>query len=417
MIGALKPTNYNQKGFFKMNYSTLPFEIKIPEQGLVFDLQELFERLLLLEDKRDKRGRRYLLAFLLLIAVLAKMAGQNQIRAIAQWAKLRRCELGHLFGLVNPPMPHSATWSRVLGKAIDPQMFSELVGEFLGKAAQGPGQLPGRGSVVLALDGKTLRGTIPLGQKRGVHLVAAYLPGSGVVLAQVAVESKENEIVAAPKVLAQLDLRGMVVVGDAMYCQRQLSVQVVKGGGDYLWVVKENQKGALEDLEILFGKAVLPAGCFSAEPTDFEVYEEWDKGHGRVERRVITSSSLLAGYTPWPYLAQVFKLESCRWDKLGQASQQVRYGITSLPREIADPKRLLSLLRGEWGIENGLHHRRDVTFGEDHSQLRLGKAPEVNAILNNLAVGLLVQQGVRNVAEARRVFDYSFSQALFARLP
>jgi predicted transposase YbfD/YdcC len=247
-----------------------------------------------------------------------------------------------------------------------------------------------------------------------VHLVAAYLPESGVVLAQIAVESKENEIVAAPKVLAELDLRGMVVVGDAMFCQRKLSAQIVQGGGDYLWVVKENQKGVLEDLEILFEEEMLPTGCFSAEPTDFEVYEQWDKGHGRVEKRRLTSSSLLRDYTPWPHLAQVFKLESWRWNSLGVESYQVRYGLSSLEGEIADAKRLMGLARGEWGIENGLHYRRDVTFQEDHSQLRQGQAPEVNAILNNLTVGLLLQKGFKNVAEARRVFDCLFSKGLFA---
>jgi predicted transposase YbfD/YdcC len=398
----------------KMNYNTLPFEIELPEQALLIDLNELFEQLSELEDKRSKRGRRYALANLLMIAVLAKLAGQNQIRAISHWAKLRQTELSQLFGFSKSLLPHHTTWNRVLGKAVNPHSLSRLVGHFLGKATETSTQIPPRGSVLLAIDGKTLRGTIPLGQKRGVHLVAAYLPESGVVLAQIAVESKENEIVAAPKVLAELDLRGKVVVGDAMFCQRELSAQIVKGGGDYLWVVKENQKGVLEDLEILFEKEMLPTGCFSAEPTDFEGYEEWDKGHGRVEKRRITSSSLLRDYTPWPHLAQVFKLESWRWDSLGVGSYQVRYGLSSLEGEIADAKRLMALVREEWGIENGLHWRRDVTFQEDHSQLRQGQAPEVNAILNNLAVGLLVQKGFKNVAEARRGFDYLFSKGLFA---
>jgi predicted transposase YbfD/YdcC len=398
----------------KMNYNTLPFEIELPEQALLIDLNELFEQLSELEDKRSKRGRRYALAHMLLIAVLAKLSGQNQIRAISHWAKLRQTELSQLFGLSKSLLPHHTTWNRVLGKAVNPQALSRLVGQFLGKATESSAQIPARGSVLLAIDGKTLRGTIPLGQKRGVHLVAAYLPESGVVLAQIAVESKENEIVAAPKVLAELDLRGMVVVGDAMFCQRKLSAQIVKGGGDYLWVVKENQKGVLEDLEILFEEEMLPTGCFSAEPTDFEVYEQWDKGHGRVEKRRITSSSLLRDYTPWPHLAQVFKLESWRWDSLGVESYQVRYGLSSLEGEIADAKRLMGLVRGEWGIENGLHYRRDVTFQEDHSQLRQGQAPEVNAILNNLAVGLLLQKGFKNVPEARRGFDYLFTKGLFA---
>jgi hypothetical protein len=95
-------------------------------------------------------------------------------------------------------------------------------------------EVPDRGSLVVALDGKTLRGTIPLGQTRGVHLLAAYLPQEGLVLAQVEVDRQENEIVVAPTILMQLDLQGVVVTGDAMFTQRTLSIQIVEAGGDYL---------------------------------------------------------------------------------------------------------------------------------------------------------------------------------------
>lgn len=349
-----------------------------------------------------------------MVAILAKLAGQNQIRAVAHWAQLRQQELSHLFGLGRPKMPCHTTWSRVLGGAVDPQALTRLVAQFLGEGQQEPAQIPARGSVLLAIDGKTLRGTIPIGQSRGVHLVAAYLPKQGVVLAQIAVETKENEIVVAPKVLASIDLRGMVVVGDAMFCQRELSVQIVGAGGDYVWIVKGNQKGVLKDIELLFEEPPVAPGC-SAVPTDFEEYTQWDKGHARLEKRKITTSAMLADYTPWPYLAQVFKLESWRTDSLGKTTYAVRYGLSSLPREIANPKRLLGLVRGEWGIENKLHHRRDVTLGEDYSKLRKGVAPEVNAILNTTVLGLLDRAGVNNVAQARREVDYHLSNWLLTR--
>ncbi|NNJ10394.1 ISAs1 family transposase [Chloroflexales bacterium ZM16-3] len=134
--------------------------------------------------------------------------------------------------------------------------LEQVLGQFFAEQ-QATAAVPERGSIVLAVDGKTLRGTIPAGQSRGVHLVAAYLPEQGVVLAQRAVDRKENEIVAVPKLLKQLDLTGMVVVGDAMQAQRELSIQVVEAQGDYLWFVKENQKtqyrisGAVGELVIL----------------------------------------------------------------------------------------------------------------------------------------------------------------------
>jgi hypothetical protein len=113
-------------------------------------------------------------------------------------------------------------------------------------------EIPARGSVALAIEGKTLRGTIPKGSTRGVHLMGAYLPEKGVVLSQLEVASSTNEITVAPKIVEQIDLRGLVVVGDAIQTQRELSVKIVAEGGDYLWLVKESQKEVRKDLDILF---------------------------------------------------------------------------------------------------------------------------------------------------------------------
>jgi hypothetical protein len=102
-------------------------------------------------------------------------------------------------------------------------------------------------------------------------------------------------------------------------------------------------------------------------------------------------SSLLAGYRDFPHLAQVFRVESGVSLSGGRCRHEVRYGITSLPASVASPERLLALVRGQWGIENGLHSRRDTTLREDHSQLRMGHAPHLLAILNNTVVGLVAR--------------------------
>ena len=154
------------------------------------------------------------------------------------------------------------------------------------------------------------------------------------------------------------------------------------------------------------------AGCWQ-HPSDFEVARQVAKGHGRLEEGVLTSSSRLADYTPWPHLAQVFKLERIVYSLAGeQLSREVSYGITSLPRQVAGAGKLLELARAGWGIENKLHHRRDVQLREDHSQLRRGQAPQVNAILNNTVLGLLKLSGKPNVAQARRSMEYYPSLAL-----
>src|SRR6266566_8138012 len=158
--------------------------------------------------------------------------------------------------------------------------------------------------------------------------------------------------------------RKIVVSGDALFAHRNLSLQIVQAHGDYLWVVKANQGELYDEIQTLFEPVVTRPG-WSAPPMDFRQAQTVEKGHGRQEKRRITVSSDLAGYSTWPHVAQVFKLESQRTDALGRTQHEVRYGITSLPVALADPKRLLQLIRGHWGIENGLHYRRDATMRED----------------------------------------------------
>jgi predicted transposase YbfD/YdcC len=179
-------------------------------------------------------------------------------------------------------------------------------------------------------------------------------------------------------------------------------------------LVKDNEAGLRQDIEVLFQPQRKRAGT-AAPPTDFRQASTLEKGHGRLDKRSIMESLLLADYRDWPGLAQVFKLERQSTNALGRTETQVRYGSTSLPAHLADPKRLLALTRGHWGIENGLHHRRDVSMQEDHSQVRLGHAPEMLAILNNIVLGLFAKQGETNVAHARREFAYYLERAL-ARL-
>lgn len=392
-----------------MNDTTILKHLALPQHALAFDLEALYACLQTLPDRRDRRGLQYPLASLLMIGIFAKLAGQDSSRGMAHWAKLRTQELSQLFHLKRERMPHYSTWSRVLGHGVEPTEVERLIGQFFvtgDRASE-----PRRGSVQVALDGKTLRGTIPLGETRGVHLLAAYLPQQGVVVAQMRVNEKSNEITHAPKLLTQLDLRGVVVSGDAMFDQRDLSLKIVQAKGDYLWTVKGNQEGLREDIAVLFQPQRKRAGT-SALPTDFRTACTVEKGHGRLENRSITVSSMLADYSDWPELAQVFKLESQRTDALGTPKTEVRYGVTSLPAHMADPKRLLALSRGHWGIENGLHYRRDATMREDHAQLRMGNAPEMLAVLNNTVLGLFARQGETNVAHARRAFAYHFDKAL-----
>lgn len=391
-----------------MSTTTIFTRLALPNQALLFDLDTLYGQLQRVTDRRKRRGVRYPLAEILMIGILAKLAGQTSSRAIAEWAQLRKRELAQLFALRRQAMPHFSTWSRILGRGCDPDEVEGVLGQFF---AEPRAQRSHPGERQLCIDGKTLRGTIPLGQAHGVHLIAAYLPEEGVVLGQVQVSNWGSEPSSAPRLLRTIDLRGTVVTGDAIFASRGLSIKILQAKGDYLWIIKENQKQMYQDIQTLFEPASIRPG-WSAPPTDFRSASSLDKGHGRLERRRVTVSSLLASYSEWPGLMQVFTLERERTTALGETEREVHYGITSLPPSLATPKRLLALVRRHWGIENGLHYRRDRTLDEDRSQLRTGHAPHLLATLNNTAIGLVARRGENNLPRAQRAFDYQFDKAL-----
>jgi predicted transposase YbfD/YdcC len=393
-----------------MQYSTIPFSLVEHDQAFILDIDALYAHAATLTDGRKPRGVRYPLPLLITVALLAKLAGFVHMEDLADWAKLRRHELQFFFGTARASMPHHTTWSRVLGSAIDVEELNTLVQRLF--APPVVGELPERCSIQVTMDGKTLRGTIPRGATRGVHLLAAYLPAEGIVLFQVEVEGKHNEIVAAPKLLKRLDLRGSLVSGDAMFTQRQLSIQIVEAGGDYLWMVKDNQPTLRAEIEELFEEEYVSAG-WSAPPVDFTTARSVNKGHGRIEERILTTSSLLAEYSDWPYLAQVFKLEYRTWCCVsGKSTQEIRYGVTSAPVTVLSAEELLHATRQHWRMETGLHGRRDVCFLEDASRTRNGQAPHVLATLNNLALSLLGRLGITNVAQAQRALNYHIDRAL-----
>jgi predicted transposase YbfD/YdcC len=266
--------------------------------------------------------------------------------------------------------------------------------------------------ILIAIDGKTLRGTIPTGETQGVHLLAAYLPREGVVLMQVDVDGKENEIVAAPRLLSALDLRGKIVRGDAMLTQRSLSVQILEAGGQYVWEVKENQSALLADIQEVFDPAPTASGWGQA-PRDLRKAQTVNSGHGRLERRTLTASCFLNDYCDWPGLEQVFKLERHVTQlNEGNTHCETVYGITSLTPAEACPSCSLKMVRGYWSIENRPHYRRDKTLREDATRMSNPIQAQAMAILNNLIVGLVLSQGFDSLPAARRHYSARPAKAL-----
>src|SRR5215475_14154454 len=209
---------------------------------------------------------------------------------------------------------------------------------------------------------------------------------------------KINESPVAVEFLRHLVLEGRIVTMDALLTQRQIAQQIVDAGGDYVMVVKENQPQLLEDIATVFALAPVAGERRTAAAS-------LDLGYGRIEQRGLQTSNVLAGYSDWPGLAQVFRLErQVIVKKTGEVREEVVAGVTSLAPERADAVRLLALVRGHWSIENRSHWVRDVTFDEDRSQVRCGNIPQVMAALRNTVIGLMRWAGETNVAAACRRF-------------
>ena len=377
------------------------------EAGKVFDVGSLYAELSKLTDSRDLRGIRYQLVNILVFMILAKLCGEDRPSGIAEWVMHRIDLLTTAMQIKRKSAPHHSTYRRILSDVIEVDEFEQVVASYLtGKRHFGR-------EVVVAIDGKVMRGTV-CDEKSGLHLLAAYLPEEGLVLMEMQVESHENEIPVAPKVLQCIDLRGKVVIGDAIHTQRNISVQIVASGGDYIWFAKGNQPQIEEDIRLWFEPDVQMIPGMGCPPKDFQTATTINKGHGRIEKRTITVSSQLNDFLDWPFLDQVFQLERTFTEiKTGETNSHIVYGFTSLSRDQVSPSRLLDMIRSYWRIENNLHYRRDVTLLEDRTRFTNKNAAQTMACINNLILGILTKhKRFRFVPSVRRFFDAHPLEAL-----
>ena len=367
---------------------------------VVFDVGSLYAHFQGMKDSRKRRGLRYQLVTILVMIVMAKICGEDTPSGIADWVKHRANQITEILKLERKTMPHHSTYRRIAGEIVDVEELEQVVSKVLSEKKYYGKQ------VLLSIDGKVLRGTLDEAQN-GTYLLAAYLPTEGIVLMEIALEGKGSEIPGAVKLLKMVDLRGKVVMGDAMHTQRALSILIVEAGGDYIWLAKGNQSQIEEDIRLWFEPEPDPIPGMAHLPKDFETAREVSKGHGRLEERSLTVSSQLKDFLDWPYLEQVFQLERRSIStKTGEVQEQVVYGFTSLARNEITPKKLLKKIRSYWGIENGLHYRRDVTLREDRTRMTKGNTAQVMACLNNLVIGLVATKtDFAYLPHARRYFD------------
>jgi predicted transposase YbfD/YdcC len=325
-----------------------------------------------LRDPRVERTREHLLEEILLMTIAAVLSGAGSWNEIEGYCKAKRLWLKGFLKLPGG-IPSHDTFNRVVS-ALDPEELEKGFAEWAGSIAKLTA------GEVIAIDGKTLRGTREAGGKL-VHMISAWASANHLVLGQRKVEEKSNEITAIPKLLAALELSGTVVTIDAMGCQRSIAEQIVEKKADYVLSVKENQGCLLDGIKDSFQMLAADA-----------VAEEIDCGHGRVETRrcsVIVDTSLVEKTAEWPSLQGLVRIEAERYHKAtGKTEREVRFYITSMKPDAA---RLNSAIRQHWGIENKLHWVLDVGFGEDLCRKRQGNAAQNFSLINRIALNLLKQ--------------------------
>ncbi|MDG4786081.1 ISAs1 family transposase [Micromonospora sp. WMMD1102] len=347
-------------------------------------------------DPRSPRGARYPLVGLLTVAVCAVTAGASSFAAIADWLHdlddLARARLGFIRAV-----PAATTIWRLLTR-LDADLLATVLADWLRTRVPPPvTPRPRRYRIVIAIDGKTMRGARRADGSR-VHLLSALDTSTGIVLAQVTVAAKSNEIPAftplldaVEQVLGSLD--GLIFVADALHTQTSHATEVAARGADLLIPVKGNQPTVFAQLKAL-PWAQVPVGDRRRET-----------GHGRRETRTVKALTVATpGGLLFPHAEQAVRITRTRTLK-GKTTRETAYYTISLPAEHAQPADLQSWARNEWLIENQVHHVRDVTFREDLHQARTGTGPAIMATLRNTAASYHRTNGDTNIARATRRAD------------
>ncbi len=398
-----------------MDYTTWTLPPQPQEEADPLCLQSLYETLQGLTDRRRAQGKRYSLAFILCLLIVAKLAGQQTLSGATEWIRHRGKQFAQRFGLERETMPCQMTYCNVLAR-VESQQLDELLSAFFVRweAQSRCGEEPSRlqspqvqaDHAHLAIDGKTLRATT--GEAQPVHQLSCYEVATGIVLWHCEVGAKENEISALKPLLTPQMVKGRIFTLDAMHTQRWLCAQIHRLGGDYVLVAKDNQPTLRADIADLLED-------LTPDRRRWRDAQTIDQGHGRLEARHITCSPDLNDWfgNAWEGIEQVFRLErTVRILKTNQVRHEVVYGLSSLSMRQAPPARMLALVREHWAIENKLHYRRDVSLGEDACQTRTGSVPRLLARLNSTVLSLMDRAGVRNVARQMRYFDAHLEQAL-----
>ena len=338
-----------------------------------------------------RRCPRHLLIDVIVIAICAVLCGAQDWQQIVTFGHQRRPWLQRFLALPNG-IPCHDTFERVFDR-LSPRAFTAAFRRWMQALAAALG-IP-----QIAIDGKTLRGSAAPTKGLGpLHVVSAWATANHLLLGQVAVDGKSNEITAIPELLELLDLHGALVTIDALACQKAIAAKIIDGGGDYVLTVKDNQENLLADIQ----QALIDACDQDFVGTNQDTYETRERGHGREEYRCSTVLHSTAGIRNAAAWAGLTTIGVCYSERTvgDQVSEETRYFIGS---KAASAQTYGKALRHHWGIENNLHWQLDVPFGEDRSRIQARHGAENFDVLRKLALVLLKRHPAKESIACKRL--------------
>ena len=335
-----------------------------------------------LEDPRGRQGREHAFLSIVLIAILATIGGASGWEEIELYGESHQIWLSTFLDL-KQGIPHADTYRRVFER-IAPEALQRCFLQWVSQVVEATG------AQVIPIDGKSVRGSYERSKKQSaLHLVSAWASEHRLMLGQVKVDSKSNEITAIPALLKLLDISGCIITIDAMGTQTEIAQAIVDKGGDYVLSLKANHPTLYGQVKGWFETA--QAKDFAGIESSYD--QRIEAGHQRQEKRqvwAIPVSAIPDLYQPaaWAGLQSVVMVVRVRhlWNK---TTREVQFYLSSLPW---DAVRIGRAIRAHWGIENQLHWVLDVTFGEDASRIRTGHSPENFALMRRMAISWLNQE-------------------------
>ena len=355
-----------------------------------------------LEDPRSEVNRKHPLVSVVVIAMMAVLAGAGGPTAIAKWAALKAEFLTQVLNLPNG-VPRKDVFRRVLA-LLQPDAFQACFANWLGSLRAQMAATVGVTKPILAVDGKTARRSHDHGNGLGaLHAVSVWASEFGLSLGQVVCAEKSNEITAIPELLRLVDIQGAIITIDAMGTQKAIAAQIIKSQADYVLALKGNQEKLHNAVMAYFGKQL--ENDFAEVSARQHVTKE--EAHGRTDTRIYTQLPVPADFPEqeaWAGL-KTLGMVARPYVVNGKEEADVRYYICSLPMGV---KEFARAVRGHWGIENGCHWILDMTFREDESRIRERQVRENFAWLNRFALSLLKQHpGKDSIAMKRRGCGWS----------